>query len=67
MPHSWMISANEAQHELIELIDPVLNSHAPVTITSQQGNAVVISEEDGWAIKKTLNIDANLQLQYPNP
>ncbi|KAI9130960.1 type II toxin-antitoxin system Phd/YefM family antitoxin [Acaryochloris sp. CCMEE 5410] len=57
MPTSPIIPAHEAQCKLVGLIDRVNDTHAPVTITSQQGNAVLVSEEDWWAIEKTLNLE----------
>ncbi len=43
-----MIPINEAQHQLQQLIDAVSQSHQPIVIAGQMGNAVLLSEAD-WA------------------
>lgn len=44
------ISASKAQDELFPLIEKVDNDHEPVHITSREGNACLIAEDDfrGW-------------------
>jgi antitoxin YefM len=45
---------DEAQNNLAQLIDEVAQSHEPVLITSDNGNAVLLSEEDWSGIQETL-------------
>ncbi|MEN9223112.1 MAG: type II toxin-antitoxin system Phd/YefM family antitoxin [Thermostichus sp. BF3_bins_97] len=45
---------HEAKQQLQDLIDSVSRSHQPVIITGQDGNAVLLSEEDWAAIQETL-------------
>ena len=45
---------DEAQNNLPQLIDEVAQSHKPVLITSANGNAVLLSEEDWSSIQETL-------------
>jgi prevent-host-death family protein len=45
---------DEAQNNLLKLIDEVAQSHKPVLITSAKGNAVLLSEEDWSSIQETL-------------
>jgi antitoxin YefM len=49
-----MISVNEAQHHLQELIDAVNQSHQPMTIAGQHGNAVLLAATDWASIQETL-------------
>ena len=48
------ISATEARSKMYRLINEIASSHAPVTITGKKANAVLISEDDWWAIQETL-------------
>jgi prevent-host-death family protein len=43
-----------SQNTLARLIDEVVQSHKPVLITSDNGNAVLLSEEDWSSIQETL-------------
>ena len=54
MSDSSMISVAEARKTLVGLVERVQESHEPVTITSEQGNVVVVSEEDWRSIQETL-------------
>jgi len=45
---------DEAQNNLPRLIGEVAQSHEPVLITSPNGNAVLLSEEDWSSIQETL-------------
>jgi antitoxin YefM len=45
---------DEAQNNLARLIGEVAQSHEPVLITSDNGNAVLLSEEDWSGIQETL-------------
>jgi antitoxin YefM len=49
-----MIPVNEAQHQLQDLIDAVNQSHQPMTIAGQHGNAVLLAETDWASIRETL-------------
>jgi len=49
-----MIPVNEAQQQLSDLIDAVSQSHQPLTIVGQSGNAVLLSETDWTSIQETL-------------
>ena len=41
-----MLTVNEAQEQLPDLIDAVSRSHQPIVISSEGGNAVLVSEAD---------------------
>ena len=45
---------NEAEKNLRQLINEVIESHKPVTITNEGNNAVLLSEEDWSSIQETL-------------
>ena len=49
-----MITVNEAQQQLPNLIDSVNQSHQPVVISGQNNNAVLLSEIDWRSIQETL-------------
>ena len=49
-----MITVNEAQQQLPNLIDSVNQSHRPVVISGQNNNAVLLSEMDWRSIQETL-------------
>jgi antitoxin YefM len=49
-----MISINEAQQKLQDLIDSVSQSHQPIVIAGQNSNAVLLSEADWTAVQETL-------------
>jgi prevent-host-death family protein len=49
-----MITVNEAQQQLPNLIDSVNKSHQPVVISGQNNNAVLLSEIDWRSIQETL-------------
>ncbi|HLO84057.1 MAG TPA: type II toxin-antitoxin system Phd/YefM family antitoxin [Nostocaceae cyanobacterium] len=49
-----MIPINEAQKQLQDLIDSVNQSHQPIIIAGQSGNAVLISEADWTSVQETL-------------
>lgn len=52
------VSATAARARLYRLIDQVNEDSAPVTITGQRGNAVLVGEEDWQAIQETLFLDS---------
>ena len=49
-----MITVNEAQKQLPNLIDSVNQSHQPVIISGQNNNAVLLSEMDWRSMQETL-------------
>ncbi|NJR40599.1 MAG: type II toxin-antitoxin system Phd/YefM family antitoxin [Leptolyngbyaceae cyanobacterium CSU_1_4] len=49
-----MISVDEAQQQLQELIDSVSQSHQPIVITGQSSNAVLLSEADWASVQETI-------------
>jgi antitoxin YefM len=51
-----MIPVNEAQQQLQDLIDSVHQTHQPIVIEGQTGNAVLLSESDWSAIQETLHL-----------
>ncbi|QPP09224.1 type II toxin-antitoxin system prevent-host-death family antitoxin [Streptomyces bathyalis] len=48
------ITASEARKNLFPLIEQVNNDRAPVHITSRNGNAVLLSEEDYSSWQETI-------------
>ncbi|WP_101256748.1 type II toxin-antitoxin system Phd/YefM family antitoxin [Streptomyces barkulensis] len=48
------ITASEARRNLFPLIEQVNNDRAPVHITSRNGNAVLLSEEDFASWQETI-------------
>jgi antitoxin YefM len=53
-----VITATQARANLYRLIDDTAVSHAPVTITGKQNNAVLVSESDWLAIQETLYLSS---------
>ena len=49
-----MLTVNEAQEQLPDLIDAVSRSHQPIVISSEGGNAVLVSEADWAAVQETI-------------
>jgi antitoxin YefM len=49
-----MITVNDAQQQLPNLIDSVNKSHQPVVISVHNNNAVLLSEIDWRSIQETL-------------
>jgi antitoxin YefM len=49
-----MISINEAQQQLPDLIDSVSQSHQPIVIAGRNSNAVLLSEADWTSVQETL-------------
>jgi antitoxin YefM len=45
---------NDAQHNLEELIEQVVQSHEPILIKGERSNAVLLAEQDWSAIQETL-------------
>ena len=50
------ITVTDAQKTLYKLIDETADSHAPVLISGNEANAVLISEEDWNAVNETLDL-----------
>ncbi|MCI0493539.1 type II toxin-antitoxin system Phd/YefM family antitoxin [candidate division KSB1 bacterium] len=48
------ITATTARSNLYQLIDETSNIHEPIQITSKRANAILIAEDDWWAIQETL-------------
>lgn len=48
------ISIDEAQQQLAALIESVSQSHQPIVISGQHGNAVLLSESDWASVQETL-------------
>ena len=53
------IKATHARANLYALLEQVAQSHEPVQITSEPGNAVLISEEDWRSVQATLYLVTN--------
>jgi antitoxin YefM len=51
-----MISVNEAQQQLQDLIDSVSESHQPIVIEGQGNKAVLLSEADWASVQETLHL-----------
>jgi antitoxin YefM len=49
-----MISVNEAQQQLSDLIDAVTRSREPIVIEGQHNNAVLVSEADWKSLQETM-------------
>lgn len=49
-----MIPINQAQKQLQQLIDSVSQSHQPIVIAGETGNAVLLSEADWASVQETL-------------
>jgi len=49
-----VVTINHADTKLPYLINQVADSHQPILITAPEKNAVLISEEDWFAIEETL-------------
>jgi len=49
-----VLSTTEASAKLQAVLDDAASSHEPVQITGDNGNAVLIAEEDWRAIQETL-------------
>ncbi|MDJ0845501.1 type II toxin-antitoxin system Phd/YefM family antitoxin [Crocosphaera sp.] len=54
MLDSTHISFLEAQKKLLTLMEQVNESHQPVTITAENNNVVLVSEEDWKSLQETL-------------
>lgn len=48
------ITATEARSNLYRLIDETAESHQPIIIMGKRNKAVLVSEEDWYAIQETL-------------
>jgi antitoxin YefM len=48
------ITASKARATLYRLIEETTESSEPVQITGKRANAVLVSEEDWWAIQETM-------------
>jgi len=50
------LDATEARAKLHNLIEEARQTHRPIMITGQRGNAVLLAEEDWNAINETLHL-----------
>ena len=50
------ITATEARQNLFKVVRKSVKGHVPVKITSKEGNAVLISEEDYEGLLETLEL-----------
>ncbi|HLD50663.1 MAG TPA: type II toxin-antitoxin system Phd/YefM family antitoxin [bacterium] len=50
------LTATQARQNLFELVKKSVKGHAPVKITSKNGDVVMISEEDYEALLETLEL-----------
>jgi len=53
-----IFTATDARRRLYQLLSEVAESHEPVHITSNRGNAVLVSEDDWRAVQETLYLVA---------
>jgi antitoxin YefM len=44
------LTATEARSMSYKLLENAVTSHEPIQITGKRGNAVLVSEDDWWAI-----------------
>ena len=51
-----VISATQAQNKIQNLIEETAQSHRPILITTENNNAVLLSEDDWNALQETLNL-----------
>jgi len=49
-------NVTEARSSLYKLIDQTADSHDPIVITGKRHNAVLLSQEDWFAINETLHL-----------
>ena len=49
-----IVNATEARSRLYKLIDEASQTHKPIVITGKRNNAVLLAEEDWYAINETL-------------
>jgi antitoxin YefM len=48
------ITATSARSDLYRIIDSAQSSHEPVQITGKRGNAVLVAEDDWFALQETV-------------
>ena len=53
------LDATEARTRLHSLIDEAAQTHRPIMITGEHGNAVLLAEEDWNAINEVIRSTAN--------
>lgn len=51
-----ILTATEARGKIYQLIDSTSETHKPITITGKRNNAVLVSEDDWFAIQETLHL-----------
>jgi prevent-host-death family protein len=52
------VSANEARENLFSLVEQVNQDHLPRVITSQKGDAVLLSKEDWDSLQETIYLQS---------
>lgn len=58
MSDAKILSISEAGQKLSDLVDQVNDSHEPITISSAQSNAVLVSEQIWNALQETLYLNS---------
>lgn len=53
-----IVSANEARANLLSLVEGVNKDHLPRIITSQKGDAVLLSKDDWESLQETLYLQS---------
>lgn len=53
-----IVSANEARANLFELVERVNIDHVPRVITSNKGDAILLSKEDWESLQETLSLQS---------
>lgn len=48
------LTASDARSRLYRLLDEAAESHEPIQITGRRNNAILVSEDDWWAVQETL-------------
>ena len=53
-----ILSINQAEIDLCNVIEQTVQSHEPILITGEKNNAVILSQEDWKAIEETLYLNS---------
>jgi prevent-host-death family protein len=51
-----IINATKARENFFQLLEQVINFSQPITVTSKNGNAVVVSESDWNSMQETIHL-----------
>ena len=49
-----ILNATSARNNFFKIVDEALTTHEPITVTSKNGNVIIISEEDYASIRETM-------------